>query len=134
MSKGDDGELSKKEVYKNTKQYLILAVREAKKLKCECAKDITCDRCSVIMHINSINNYVNQFIELEEGLKEAENNKLTPYERIERFIKQNRYTYKVDDILDEYRNKWGKCYVSYTMEHCIKSLEDDIKLCLTEAN
>lgn len=54
--------------------------------------------------------------------------KRTPREMIERFIKKNGYTYKVEDILESYKEKFTKgYYVSYTMEICIKALENEIK-------
>lgn len=59
-------------------------------------------------------------------------NTLTPKETIERFIKLNRYTYKVEHILEEYKNKWGKFYVSHTMAECCKSLEKEIKALIAE--
>jgi len=57
----------------------------------------------------------------------CEEEKLSPRETIEKFIKNNRYSYKVEDILEEYKNKYGKSYVSYTMEHCCKSLKHEIE-------
>jgi len=48
---------------------------------------------------------------------------------IEDFIKEYEYTYKVEDILEEYPT-WGKTYKSYTMTICIKNLEPQIKTLL----
>ena len=48
---------------------------------------------------------------------------------IEDFIKEYEYTYKVEDILEEYPT-WGKTYKSYTMTICIKNLESQIKTLL----
>lgn len=50
------------------------------------------------------------------------------YEKIEDFIKENRYTYKVENILESYEKYWLKgAYTSYTMTHCIENLENEIK-------
>lgn len=50
------------------------------------------------------------------------------YKTIKNFIRVNGYTYKVKDILENYQQYWMKgYYVSYTMEHCIKNLENEIK-------
>lgn len=48
---------------------------------------------------------------------------------IEEFIKEYGYTYKVEDVLEEYP-KFKKYYVSHTMEHCINNLEFQIKVLL----
>jgi hypothetical protein len=50
---------------------------------------------------------------------------------IEDFIKENHYSYKVENILDSYQKYWmKKAYTSYTMTHCIKNLEPQIKTLL----
>lgn len=69
-------------------------------------------------------------IKLNQGLDtivQEEYDELTLYQKIEKFIKDNHYTYKVEDIIEEYKTKWGKAYVSYTMKHCIESLETIIQ-------
>lgn len=58
--------------------------------------------------------------------------KLSPRAVIEKFIKMNGYTYKVETILEEYKNKWGKSYTSYTMSHCCEILKNEIKALLKE--
>lgn len=52
---------------------------------------------------------------------------LSPRETIQKFIDDNQYTYSVEDILEEYKNKYGKWYTSYTMTICCKTLENEIK-------
>lgn len=48
--------------------------------------------------------------------------------KIKDFIKGNSYTYKVEDIIEEYQTKYGKSYVSYTMNHCIENLVDSLEI------
>lgn len=58
-------------------------------------------------------------------------NKLKARKIIEDFIKENRYTYKVENILDSYQKYWmEKAYTSYTMTRCIENLEPQIKTLL----
>lgn len=56
----------------------------------------------------------------------------TPYLIIRDFIKENRYTYSVECILEEYKTKWGKSYTSYTMTHCIESLKKELDALIKE--
>ena len=57
---------------------------------------------------------------------------MNPREKIQKFIDENRYTYTVDEIVDEYKNKFGKFYVSHTMTHCCESLKGEIEELLKE--
>lgn len=44
---------------------------------------------------------------------------------IENYIKENRYTWTVEDIFNEYRNKYCKnYYVSFTANKIIKEFEE----------
>lgn len=48
--------------------------------------------------------------------------------RIEIFIKENNYTWTVDEILKEYREKYTKgFYVSFTCQKVIEHFKDDLK-------
>lgn len=48
--------------------------------------------------------------------------------RIEAFIKENGYTWTVQDIVTEYREKYSKgFYVSYTCKKVIEHFKDDLK-------
>lgn len=49
---------------------------------------------------------------------------------IEDFIKENRYTFSTDDLLEEYKTKWKKFYVCHSMTVCIKNLEPQLKTLL----
>jgi hypothetical protein len=48
--------------------------------------------------------------------------------KIRYFIDANRYTYKVEDVIEEYKSKYGKCYISHTMNHCITNLVDSLEI------
>lgn len=48
--------------------------------------------------------------------------------RIEAFIKENGYTWTIEDIVTEYREKYSKgIYVSYTCKKVIENFKDDLK-------
>ncbi|MBA8968056.1 MULTISPECIES: hypothetical protein [Clostridium] len=43
-----------------SKKHIIEAVRALRKIKCECDNTTTCDRCVVILKLNSIHNFFSQ--------------------------------------------------------------------------
>ena len=45
---------------KETKEYILKAVKELKKLECTCNKQETCERCMAIMKLNSVHNFLSQ--------------------------------------------------------------------------
>ncbi len=58
-------------------------------------------------------------------------NKPKAHDIIEKFIKEEGYTYKVENILDSYQKYWiKKAYTSYTMTICCQKLENQIKTLL----
>lgn len=54
------------------------------------------------------------------------------YKLIRAFIIMNNYTWKVEDVLKEYKKKQEGLYVSYTMNHIIENNESAIKVLLGE--
>jgi len=71
-----------------------------------------------------------EIIQLQESLKKNTDEYLAdkPYEAIEHFIKERRYTYSVEDILEGYRKHLDGCYNSYTMTDCIQNLQRYLEL------
>lgn len=65
-----------------------------------------------------ISNDINQY---EAFIQDLDN-------RIEVFIKEHGYTWSVDDIVTEYRDKYSKgFYVSFTCRKVIEHFKDDLK-------
>jgi len=65
-----------------------------------------------------ISNGINQY---EAFIQDLDN-------RIEVFIKEHGYTWSVDDIVTEYRDKYSKgFYVSFTCRKVIEHFKDDLK-------
>lgn len=56
------------------------------------------------------------------------NNYEKAYKEVQDYIDKCRYTYKVEDIILEYKTKYRKKYVCYTMNDCITNLEDSLKI------
>jgi hypothetical protein len=54
------------------------------------------------------------------------------YKLIYSFIKMNKYTWTVEDVLREYQKKQKGLYVSFTMNEIIKHNETEIKILLDE--
>lgn len=50
-----------------------------------------------------------------------------PYEKIEKFLRLRGYSYAVQDVIEGFSQKMNGCYVSYTMNDCIKNLETELK-------
>lgn len=86
----------------------------------ECAEKLQIENASDLYDkYYSVSGQVIQVLRKEE---------LSPREVIERFINKNGYTYKVQDILESYQDKFLKgYYVSYTMGICIENLENEIR-------
>lgn len=59
--------------------------------------------------------------------------KPSPLEVIQKFIKDNNYTYKVEDIIEEYKTKWGKSYTSHTMSNCCITLKNELDELIEES-
>ncbi|MDO5293334.1 MAG: hypothetical protein Q4F05_11350 [bacterium] len=51
----------------------------------------------------------------------------SPRQRIEEYIKKCGYTYNVQEIIDTYREKYGKAYCSYTMTDTIENNLEALK-------
>lgn len=49
------------------------------------------------------------------------------YEEINCFLKKNRYSYTVNEVLTEYKERYGRWYVSHTMKHTIMNCIKPIK-------
>lgn len=54
------------------------------------------------------------------------------YTLINDFIKKHGFTYKVETVLQEYKEKYGKYYVSYTMNHCLKNLKEPLDILVSK--
>ncbi|MBG9732218.1 hypothetical protein ABD87_22605 [Lysinibacillus sphaericus] len=55
-----------------------------------------------------------------------------PYEIVKRFIEKNGYTYQVQHVVDAYKEKYGKVYVSHTMKHCCESLRAELDVLVAQ--
>lgn len=54
------------------------------------------------------------------------------YEEINSFLKENGYSYTVSMVLVEYKERYGRWYVSSTMKHtimnCIKPIKELVEM------
>ncbi|WP_410495161.1 hypothetical protein QTL86_11255 [Cellulosilyticum sp. ST5] len=51
------------------------------------------------------------------------------YRRVREYIEKCRYTYKVEDIIEDYSRKWNHgFYVSYTMRDVIEHCEIELRI------
>lgn len=64
--------------------------------------------------------------------KETEIISHDPYEIVKRFIEKNGYTYQVQQVINTYKEEYGKVYISYTMKHCCESLKDELDILVAQ--
>jgi len=55
-----------------------------------------------------------------------------PYFKIDKFIKDSGYTYTVKAVLDGYEDRKNGYYLSYTMDICVRHLENEIRELIKE--
>lgn len=65
--------------------------------------------------------------ELKKSKEQLDTLAKYPYARIIMYLEKRGYSWTVTDVLNGYQQKQSGCYVSHTMNDCIKNLESEIK-------